>query len=75
MLSGENVVEDVPEVTPFSTAQATALAQSVPAEISVKLAFAEGVGRPAAFHIYITAMLRVQGMSPPKVPPETIPFS
>ena len=75
MLSGENVVEDVPEVTPFSTAQATALAQSVPAEISVKLAFAEGVGLPAAFHIYVTAMLRVQGMFPPKVPPETIPFS
>lgn len=49
-LPGEKVVAEVPEVTPFSTAQATALAYSASSETSVKLAdLAEGL--PAAFHI------------------------
>ena len=74
MSSGEKVVSDVPDVTPCSTAQATAPAYSAPAETSVKLA-ALAPGLPAAFHIYVTAMLRVQGVFPPKAVPETMPFS
>ena len=71
-LSGEKVVAEVPLVTPCATAQATAFAYVAPAGTSVNLAaFAEGL--PAAFHIYSTAMLRVQGAF--GVTLEAIPFS
>ena len=74
---GLNVVADVPLVTPFSTAHATASAQKESAATSVNPFTVVGAV-PIARYRKVTLWPRVQVLLTPKVPsarPLMIPFS
>lgn len=67
-------MSETPLVTPFATAHATAVLYSEFAETSVNLPVLSYAGESAFFHKYMTVDAIVQGVSPSKLPPETIPF-
>lgn len=63
MLSGEKVLEEDPEVIPFSTAHATAWAYSALTGTSTNAVVLVGAGESTTFHMYVIAMALVQGAS------------
>ena len=61
---GENVIDDVPVVIPFSTAQSTGLKNQSDSLTSLNgLSVEPGSGLPAARHRNVTIWARVHGVS------------